>query len=524
LGLRSLKDDFLLDKVFVFVRADPGRTSAESWWVFVVTNSVVSVGGTQNLVSQGSGGSRGRSMSNFIKVVVHNFTKVDESVLLDLHFSSLVDLDAGSVDDTQVTHVVFAVLANNHQLRFPKFLIVGDLVLICFTFSDFIKTIVAIERDAQVFDLFSVNSFKLQVQLVSGRGVRNRVERLTLEVNTACNLRRGQLTKSESGESLEGSEHSELRVGLNGEASWESRNKYIGAGELTGVLLNLVAEGAESSGLSRLNNLLNSIADHGAVVLEGEHEVGLLGARLELGQGVHVELGHAVDLAHFAQGSEEVVSGDSGLALEPGEPEGLSGGVAQVGADLASQVVVHDVLEVHLVEVVGPGVQHREALVLDALAAVLHDVFLNEGEVSLVGAHGVGEVVFSDNLLGVTNEGANGLDARARLQILVLNLLVKSSNEALVLGHTDGLEDADEHLLEALQVPVLVDGSVDNARGENLLRLGSEQVDKVVQRVHLGEVVDIFGEVVGEELFAKKVHGASEGLGQLDVLASVPEG
>ena len=69
---------------------------------------------------------------------------------------------------------------------------------------------------------------------------------------------------------------------------------------------------------------------------------------------------------------------------------------------------------------------------LDALGAVLQDVFLNEGEVSLVGAHGVGEIVLGDDLLGVTDEGADGLDARAGLQILVLDLLVEGSDKALV--------------------------------------------------------------------------------------------
>ena len=84
---------------------------------------------------------------------------------------------------------------------------------------------------------------------------------------------------------------------------------------------------------------------------------------------------------------------------------------------------------------------------LDALGAVLDDVLFNEGEISLVGAHGVCKVVFGDDLLRVANKRANSLDARAGLQILVLDLLVEGGDQVFVTGNTDGLEDAHEDLL-----------------------------------------------------------------------------
>ena len=45
------------------------------------------------------------------------------------------------------------------------------------------------------------------------------------------------------------------------------------------------------------------------------------------------------------------------------------------------EVVVHDVFEVNLIKIVGPWVQHAEALVLDALGSVLLDVGLQEFKV-----------------------------------------------------------------------------------------------------------------------------------------------
>ena len=54
-------------------------------------------------------------------------------------------------------------------------------------------------------------------------------------------------------------------------------------------------------------------------------------------------------------------------------------------AHLRCKIVVHDIFEIDLVKIVGPWMEDREAFVLDSLAAVLGDVVLDEGEVSLVG-------------------------------------------------------------------------------------------------------------------------------------------
>jgi len=79
-------------------------------------------------------------------------------------------------------------------------------------------------------------------------------------------------------------------------------------------------------------------------------------------------------------------------------------------------------------------------------------------------------------------------------------------------------------LLEALQVPVLVNSSVDDAGGENLLRFLGKLVNKVVQVVHFNKVVDVLGEVVGQELLAKEIEDVAELGSELDVLAGVLEG
>jgi hypothetical protein len=76
-------------------------------------------------------------------------------------------------------------------------------------------------------------------------------------------------------------------------------------------------------------------------------------------------------------------------------------------------------------------------------------------------------------------------------------------------------------LLEAFQVPVLVDGSVDDAGREHLLGLGSEQVNQVVKVVDLNEVLSIFGKMVGQKLFTEEIHSIGQSSGKLDVLAGI---
>ncbi len=58
-------------------------------------------------------------VSDFVEVVVHDLTQVDQHVLLDLHFGVFLDLDARCVHNAQISDVVLTVFANNHKLGLP---------------------------------------------------------------------------------------------------------------------------------------------------------------------------------------------------------------------------------------------------------------------------------------------------------------------------------------------------------------------------------------------------------------------
>ena len=156
------------------------------------------------------------------------------------------------------------------------------------------------------------------------------------------------------------------------------------------------------------------------------------------------------------------------------------------------------------------------------------DVLLDELEVSLVRLDGVDQVVFIDCLLGVSQERADGLDAARALQVLGGKQLVKVLLEidaTVVAVDLQHLQDSHEHLLEALEVPVLINDSMDDSREEDLLGLVGEQVHQVVHLVDGLEVRAVFLAPLRKDLLADQVYQILDVLvvGQVHVLPRVLE-
>ena len=120
-------------------------------------------------------------MSDFIKLVMDNFTEVDKHILLKLDLSVFVYLDATGVNDSHVSDEVSSIFADNHELTFPKLFVVRDLVVVRFTFSDLEDTLVSFERKLEVFKLFGIHRLEGHVELVLGGFVSDAIELLALE-------------------------------------------------------------------------------------------------------------------------------------------------------------------------------------------------------------------------------------------------------------------------------------------------------------------------------------------------------
>ena len=367
------------------------------------------------------------------------------------------------MDNSKITDIIFAVLADNHELRLPEFLIIRDLVVIGFTFADLENTLGAIDGDFKIFEFFGINSLKFHVQLVGSSAVGKGLKSAALEINRDLELAWGKLTHADGVQITVVHELVQTWVLGKRKTSGQGLDLVSCGIKLGGVGLDLVLERVVTDARASIDDLLDENSDLFGVFRQAENEVAGDGSSLVGGQVHLVELGNLVQVGQLTEGAKEVIGGNGGLALEEGEPEDLGVLGAEELAHLSSQVVVHDVLEVNFVEIVGPWVQHGEALVLYALSAVLLDVFLEELEVGLVSVDGVTQVILVDGFLLVADEGADGLDARARLQVLRLDDKVEEASDLVVVAGTNLAQYANEDLLEALKVPVLVNARVDDA-------------------------------------------------------------
>ena len=77
------------------------------------------------------------------------------------------------MDNTQVTDEVLAILADDHELGLPQLLIVGDLVVIAFAFTDLEDTLGTIDRDFLIQEFLYVDGHKFHVKLARGDALGN---------------------------------------------------------------------------------------------------------------------------------------------------------------------------------------------------------------------------------------------------------------------------------------------------------------------------------------------------------------
>ena len=90
-------------------------------------------------------------MSYFVKVIMHNFTQVYKSSLLDLNLDVHIDLYSWSVDYTQISNVILVTFLDYHELALPKFLVISDLVVVTITLTNFKESFISINKNFCIF-------------------------------------------------------------------------------------------------------------------------------------------------------------------------------------------------------------------------------------------------------------------------------------------------------------------------------------------------------------------------------------
>lgn len=107
---------------------------------------------------------RNRLVSCLIKMIMDDLSEIDDTSLLDLNFCPLIELDSGSMNKSEIPDIVLTSLVDDHELGLPKFLVIWNLVVVRFSLSDFEDGSVTLERDLNVLELGSINTFKLKLK------------------------------------------------------------------------------------------------------------------------------------------------------------------------------------------------------------------------------------------------------------------------------------------------------------------------------------------------------------------------
>ena len=109
------------------------------------------------------------------------------------------------------------------------------------------------------------------------------------------------------------------------------------------------------------------------------------------------------------------------------------------------------------------------------------------------------------------------------MQVLGLDLEIAEVGKIFGALDSDFGQDFTENGLESLQVPVLVNASVNDSRVEHLLGLQRQKIAQVVHLVKLSVVCEVFADIVGKELLGKQVDSVCEFCGQFFVLLGANE-
>lgn len=325
------------------------------------------------------------------------------------------------MNKTEVTDVVLTTLVDDHELRLPKFLVVGNLIMVRLAFTNFENGPIAFERDLNILQLSRVNTLKFQFESLLRKHIRTEQHLRLLQYARLVNVFSWHVLETEVTEDWVVLEvlHSWIQI------IFVSNTKGIGIGiarflKLCLVQLQLMLQSAVTVLVHGLaNEVTDQLDDNLGVIVNADDVIVLNHKVLPL---AHVLCSVGLNLVNFCQLSEilnELISSACFLRLEKAEPEDLGVDTrAQLLADLFGQIVVHDVLEIDRVELVGPWVQNLEALMVHILGSESLNILLDELKVSLVGLDGIAQIILINSFFVVSEEGANGLDARCALQVL----------------------------------------------------------------------------------------------------------
>ena len=95
-------------------------------------------------------------------MIEHYFSKLNHWVLVELHFISCVYFYFWVMNSADISNIIIALFADDHELRFWKLLIVWHLMVIHAAISNGEKGLIPSDCDTFTFTFFIIDSFKFQ--------------------------------------------------------------------------------------------------------------------------------------------------------------------------------------------------------------------------------------------------------------------------------------------------------------------------------------------------------------------------
>lgn len=75
------------------------------------------------------------------------------------------------MNESKISNIVLSSKGDNHELGLPKLLVVWNLIMIGFTFTNLENGSITLENDFNVLQLLGVNTFKLEHELLVWNGL-----------------------------------------------------------------------------------------------------------------------------------------------------------------------------------------------------------------------------------------------------------------------------------------------------------------------------------------------------------------
>ncbi len=158
----SLEQDLILDHVTVLIGRYPCRACTEDRLIILLVVTLSASHNNELVIGAGLGVGL---VSELVHVIVNDLAQVNKGTLMKLESSGGSHFQPGSVHDTQVSDVELTVLRDDHELRLPEFLVVGNDVVIAVTLTDLELGLVSAELNLKVSEFVGVDRGKAENEL-----------------------------------------------------------------------------------------------------------------------------------------------------------------------------------------------------------------------------------------------------------------------------------------------------------------------------------------------------------------------